>query len=217
MDIRTEFAKRLRKARNDLNMTVPQVSALMPSHPEAPRFSHWEKGARLPKMEQILELAEALRVSPSYLCGFSSEMQDADARERRVLIPEDAPLSLPTGDVVMIPSDHSLQFRLDDILAQGLTPERQILLAVNDTSMHPVLSEGDRVLVDRDCRVPETRDIFALLVRNKVWFRWICPELDGTFTVTAEDGEQQRETRIEADELETLCIIGRVAHIARYR
>ena len=217
MDIRKEIARRLRARRHELTMTVGQVSARMPSKPSDPRYNHWEKGERLPKMEQILELAEALNVSPAYLCGFTPDMRDHDAEARQFTSLEDAPISLPNGAVVMLPTDRSLQFNVDDVTSHGLRPERLILLVAGDNSMAPVLAEGDRALVDRDQRTPEIRDIFALLVRNKVWFRWICPELDGSFTVTAEDGEQQRETRIEADALDSLCIIGRVTNISRYR
>jgi transcriptional regulator with XRE-family HTH domain len=217
MDIRKEIARRLRARRHELDMTVAQVSARMPSKPSDPRYNHWEKGERLPKMEQILELADALSVSPAYLCAFTQDMKDQNSETRHFAILKDAPVSLPSGDLVMLPTDRSIQFNLDDIKAHGLNAERLILLVAGDKSMAPVLNEGDRALVDRDQRMPEVRDLFAILVRNKVWFRWICPELDGSFTVTAEDGEQQRETRIEAQALDTLCIIGRVTNISRYR
>lgn len=217
MDIRKEIARRLRARRHELGMTVGQVSARMPSKPSDPRFNHWEKGERLPKMEQLLELAQALNVSPSYLCGFTTDMHENDPRGREFARLENAPVTLPSSEVVMLPTDRSIQFNSHDLEAHGLKPERLILLVAGDSSMAPVLCEGDRALVDRDRRVPEVRDMFALLVRNKVWFRWICPELDGTFTVTAEDGEQQRETSIDAAALDSLCIIGRVTNISRYR
>lgn len=217
MDIRQEFARRLRLRRSELELTRGQVSARMASRPSDPRFSHWETGGRLPKMEQILELAEALNVSPAYLCGFTPYKRDEDAEAREFVSLEDAAISLPSGDVVMLPTDKTLQFNAAELIAHNLKPERLILLAATDKSMAPVLPEGARALVNRDQRIPTERDMYAMLVRNKVWFRWICVELDGSFTVTAEDGEHQRETRIEANALETLCIIGRVTNISRYR
>jgi transcriptional regulator with XRE-family HTH domain len=218
MDIRKETARRLRARRLELDLTVGQVSARMPSRPSDPRYNHWEKGERLPKMEQILELAEALNVSPAYICGFTPDMHDQIQNACQFSTFKKAAISLPTGEVVQLPSDHSVQFNMESLRARGLNPERLILLVADGNSMAPVLNEGDFALVDRDQRVPERkRDIFAMLVRNKVWFRWICPELDGSFTVTAEDGEQQRETRIEADALDKLCIIGRVTNISSYR
>lgn len=217
MDIRQEFAHRLRTRRVELGLTQIQVSERMPSQPSDVRISHYESGRNLPKMEQILEFAEVLNVSPAWLCGFTSYKRDEDAEDRHFATLEDAPIPLPSGDVVMLPTDRSVQFTTETLSAHGLKPERLILLAVTDKTMAPALPEGARALVNRDQRVPTGRDMYAMLVRNKVWFRWICVELDGSFTVTAEDGDQQRETRIEATALDSLCIIGRVADISYFR
>ena len=217
MDIRQNFARRLRSCRTEMDLTARQLSARMPSAPSETRISHYESGRNLPKMEQILELAEALNVAPAYLCGFTQFKRDEDSGAREFVSLDDAPVSLPSGDVVMLPTDRTVQFSGEALAAQGLNPARLILLAAGDNSMAPVLPEGARALVNRDQRVPGHRDMYAMLVRNKVWFRWICVELDGSFTVTAEDGEYQRETRIEASALESLCIIGRVTNISRYR
>lgn len=217
MDIRQEIARRIRARRQELELTVSEVSARMPSKPSDPRYNHWEGGKRLPKMEQLIEIAQALKVSPSWICGFTADMRDLDADTRLFTSLEDAHVTLPSGDVVCLPTDRSLQFSIEDLRMMGLKPDRLILLKVADKSMAPVLSEGDRVLIDRESTVPEERDLFAMMVKNKVWFRWICPELDDSFTVTAEDGEAQRPTRIEAAKLETLGIIGRVKSITRFR
>lgn len=217
MDIRQEIARRIRVRRHELDLTIAEVSARMPSKPSDSRYHHWEGGKRLPKMEQLIEIAHALKVSPSWICGFTADMRDLDADLRLFTSLEDAHISLLSGDLVSLPTDRSLQFNIEELRSLDLKPDRLILLRVSDQSMSPSLSEGDRALVDRERRTPEERDLFAMLVRNKVWFRWICQELDGSFTVTAEDGEAQRPTRIEADKLDTLGIIGRVTSITRFR
>jgi len=217
MAIRQEIAKRLRGRRNELNLSASEVSDRMPSKPIPARYSHWESGRSLPKIEQLIEIAHALKVSPSWVCGFTADMRDPNADTRLFTSLEDAHISLPTGEMVSLPTERSLQFNIEELEARGLKPERLILLKVGDESMAPVLCEDDLALIDREQRTPEGRDLFAMLVRNKVWFRWIRRELDGSFTVTAEDADAQHPTRIEADKLETLCIIGRVTNITRYR
>ena len=217
MDIRQEIASRLRKRRHELGMTVDDVSRLVPDRPSASRYSHWEKGERLPKMEQLIELARALQVSPSYICGFTSDMRDYDAENRQFITLADAHITQASGNMFKLPSDRSVAFNIDTLADAGLRDHQLILLVAPDTSMAPAIQKGDKVLVDRDQRIPDERDIFALLVKNNVWFRWIRPELDGSFTVQAEDGDVTPPTKIEADALESLCIIGRVAGLSRFR
>ena len=72
-DLRHEFPKRLRFAREMREMTqarLASVSGLDQTH-----IAHFEAGSRLPGAENLKALAKGLMVSTDYLLGLSSRVQ----------------------------------------------------------------------------------------------------------------------------------------------
>ncbi|MNE76404.1 putative HTH-type transcriptional regulator [compost metagenome] len=83
--------------------------------------------------------------------------------------------------------------------------------------MAGVINDGDEFLIDLDQTKVIDADLFALIVNSRIWVRWIRPEIDGTFTLAAQDSERFPSQCLTADQLASLDIIGRVAMTCRYR
>lgn len=217
-DIRETIALRMEQRRNELNLTFDQVARRMTTtKPSIARYSKWEYGENSPKLEQLSEIASALEISPSYLCGFTNDRTSERAVVELFAQLPAAHMATPDGSTTMLESDKSLAFNEGVLRKKSLRAHQLILLKAHDNSMGTHVAAGDLVLVNRDECIPAELDIFALLVKNRVWFRWIRPELDGTFTVFAEDDSKYPPERIQSDNLRALCIIGRAVCISRFR
>lgn len=218
MDIRGTIAARMAKRREELGLTLSEASQRMTtSRPSISRYAHWETGNNSPKLELLPEIAAALQMSPAYLCGFSNDRDSGVGSIDLFSRLPAASINVPGGAVVNLDSDKSLAFSQEALTPRGLREHQLILLKAHDNSMGNEVAAGDLVLVNRDEAVPVELDIFAVLVKNRVWFRWIRPEMDGSFTVFAEDDGKYPPVKIEGDKLSTLCIIGRAVSITRFR
>lgn len=71
--LRTEFAKRLRFAREMREMTQAQLGKA--TDLDQTHIAHFEGGTRLPGAESLKALAKGLMVSSDYLLGLSERVQ----------------------------------------------------------------------------------------------------------------------------------------------
>lgn len=69
-EIRGEFGKRLRKAREERGLDQSQLARHVGLKPSA--ISHFECARRMPTIETMMCIAEALKVSPARLLGLDS-------------------------------------------------------------------------------------------------------------------------------------------------
>jgi len=72
-DLRKEFAKRLRFAREMREMTQAQLGDK--AELDQTHIAHFEAGSRLPGAENLKALAKGLMVSADYLLGLSERVQ----------------------------------------------------------------------------------------------------------------------------------------------
>nr|WP_256595173.1 S24 family peptidase [Pseudomonas sp. S5D5] len=86
-----------------------------------------------------------------------------------------------------------------------------------DSSMAPLIAEGAEVLLDGDQVAVRGADLFGIVVADTIWIRWICPEMNNTFTLKASDSQQYPDTKLTREELEQLDIVGRVVRISHDR
>ena len=177
------------------------------------RISNWETGIRNPQREELVKLAAALDVSPAYLIGWINE--EIYSTHQPI---EQNTLTLKNGETVTLESASSAHAYSEQFLNERDLKARQLIaLTINDDAMHGEVNKGDSVLVDMQRKRAGGRDMFAMLVNGSVWVRWIRPELNGTFTVSAEDSEQYPDQTLSQKQLEALDIIGRIARIERDR
>lgn len=178
------------------------------------RFSNWELGIRKPQYRELEMLADYFDVNPAYLLGWINDEHystHAPVDRIRVKRHDGAEISIPNAN-----AEHAYSQRY---LEQRSFQARQLIsFTVDDDSMKDVICQGDTVLVDMTRKHSGIRDLFAILINDRVWIRWIRPEIDGkSYTISAEDRSQYPDRTLSKDELDQMDIIGRVARIERDR
>lgn len=178
------------------------------------RYSNWELGIRNPQYRELVLLADHLNVNPGYLLGWiNDEIYSTHLPVDRTTVKR------ADGSEISVPNANANHAYSQAFLKQhGFEARQLIALSVEDDSMKDVVCKGDTVLVDMKRTRSPIRDLFAILINDRVWIRWIRPEIDGkSYTLSAEDSSQYPDRPLSQSELEALDIIGRVARIERDR
>ncbi|MBI6944231.1 LexA family transcriptional regulator [Pseudomonas putida] len=222
MELSKVFGQRMEQRRVELDLKFKDVKARMvTTSPSQSAIHNWEGGKRVPRMEYIDEIALALETTPAWLFGFTDE-QDGVIKSNS-LYANMPPLTItpPGREEVVIPSDTTLRVTEAELAKRNLEPSQLCWVRSTDNSMGERIGDGDLVLVDRSIVIPAQTDIFAMLVNDRIWFRWIRPEIDGSYTVFAENDSKspltQAPTEIPGNRLPSLCILGRVAGVMHFR
>lgn len=176
------------------------------------RYSNWELGIRNPQYKELVMLADKLNVNPAYLLGWIN-----DEIYSTHLPIDRATVKRSDGSEVSVPNTTADHAYSNEYLKQrGFQARQLIALIADDDSMKDVVRKGDTVLVDMQRKRSPSRDLFAILINDRVWIRWIRPEIDGeSYTLSAEDSKQYPDQPLSKEQLEALDIIGRVARIER--
>lgn len=174
------------------------------------RYSNWEMGLRIPKYDDLRKAAKVFGVSPAWLAGFSDYEDGTDGTPTGYVQPaKPVPEVSNASDFAALHADY--------LEARGIPQDKTTFVICDDDAMAGMVEKGDRVLVDMARNKPEARDLYAFAVEGRAWIRWIRPELDGSFTVTAENAEQYPPQTLTKEQLSGLKIIGRVADIYHSR
>lgn len=211
----TDHAKvignRLRKCRLDRKWTLEDAAEAMTRTAgetiNVTRLNMWELGLRLPKIELFLMMGKVYKTPPAYLAGL-----DDDQGAARYVFPQLNPTiaGLNTEQAI---GDNAAAFHVDYLTELGVGRDNLVLFRMPDDSMRGAVDRDDRALIDLNDREVRHKGLFALLVNGRLWIRWIRPEVDGTFTITAADAEQYPEKQVALNELAAFQIIGRVATV----
>jgi transcriptional regulator with XRE-family HTH domain len=217
-DLRKLIAGRMRKCRKDSGLTLTQaaqqLSVLAGEPISLPRFSNWETPGepKIPSLHLFPHLARIFNVSPGYLACF----EDAPRRSFDDSDYLSTIRSVTVGGrrVEIEGADDSIAFRRTYAEELGVPVEKLLVVKQLDDSMRDTLSRGDRAVIDaRQSRI-KGKDLFGLLVNGDVWLRWIRPEVDGTYTIAADDSDQYPDQQLSGDDLANFQIIGRVVSLA---
>lgn len=176
------------------------------------RYSNWELGIRNPQYKELVMLADKLNVNPAYLLGWIND----DIYSTHLPV-DRATVKRSDGSEVSVPNTTADHAYSNEYLEQrGFQARQLIALKADDDSMEDIVRKGDTVLVDMQRKRSPSRDLFAILINDRVWIRWIRPEIDGkSYTLMAEDSKQYADQPLTKEQLEALDIIGRVARIER--
>lgn len=220
-ELKKIIAERITKLRNDRGWTqevaARKLSEIYPEPISRQRWGNWELGGyRTPKDPQIVALAKLFGVSPGYIKGFTNNEAD-DGALQDYITANSPTITGKHGIVRTEQASGSIAFNTDKLRERGLNQNRIFLARATDTSMQGVINEGDDFLIDLDKTEVVDADIFAFIVKDRIWTRWIRPELDGTYTLAAQDAEHFPERQLSAEALADLDIVDRVALICRYR
>jgi transcriptional regulator with XRE-family HTH domain len=220
-DLRKLIAGRIRKCRKDsglsLTQAAQQLSVLSGEPVSLPRFSNWETTVepKIPSIHLFPSLAQLFNVSGAYLAGFEDS-------PRREFADSDFVTSVRTVTVggrrlEVEGADDSFAFRRSYAEELGVPVEKLLVVKQLDDSMGDTLSRGDRAVIDtRQARI-KGKDLFGLLVNGDVWLRWIRPEVNGAYTIAADDSDQYPDQQLTAEQLGDFQIIGRVVSLLTRR
>ncbi|MEQ5770031.1 LexA family transcriptional regulator [Halomonas sp. H33-56] len=208
-DTREIISTRLAAARRDLGLTIEEAAQRMKF--TRSRLSNWELGIRAPKYEELETAARVLGVTPAYLTGWDASTPGAGYR------PADRNTITHKGETTRIANATDVAAYSPAYLAQhGLDANQLMAIRVDDDTMANVIRSGDVVLADMTRTRSDSRpDLFAILVGDRAWVRRIRPELDGTYTLSAEDSRQYPDQNLTRAQLDDMTIIGRIARIER--
>jgi len=209
IDSSTPISERIGMARRRLKLKGVEVAARMPSRPIASTYSSWERGVARPKPQTIMELASVLEVAPEFLLGYTNDYRINPDGSYPCL--EGTTVTNADGKAVRLAPNKDVTFSAAYFKFLGLNPEQCILVKASDSSMSPTLSKHDLALIDHSNKTPLERDLYALLVDDRIWFRWLEPDLDGSIKVINQDGS------VTVAKDESLVIIGRVTAIVHSR
>lgn len=217
-----KIAPRLRQCRKEKQLTIAELVKQL-KHQEgydllATRYANWEHGSRMPSLEPLSVLARFFGKSPAWLCGLVDHAVTVNTGRGAIdyTVP-DGYVRASIGTIRPDQASDNFAFSSHWLEAAQLDGRSLFLATATDDSMGDVIRSGDQVLIDTRARTVQGRDLFAMLVNGRVWFRWIRPEIDGSYTVITEDAEQYPESTINSDELTKLDIIGRVCSITKKR
>ncbi|MGL4508083.1 MAG: XRE family transcriptional regulator [Aeromonas sobria] len=213
-DIKNVQAKRLRHCRGVKGWTIEETGKRLGI--TGSRYSNWEQALRTPGYKQMMSLAELFGTNPSWLSGFTDHEGNPASLLDYVTL--DQSMISVDGDVMNIDNvTNRSALNIAHVRARGLSENKLTAIIAQDSSMAPIIQDGDEVLIDRSRTTVSTADLFAILVNGQIWIRWIRPELDGTFTVAAEDSAHYPDQKLNTENLSNIKIIGRIARISHDR
>lgn len=197
--------QRIASARKARGLTIREAAAQAQPPIDPSTWGNYEVGLRGTKIDTLIRMAKALRVSLSYLAGISPNMNDVDAAGFAMLTGGEMPAKAEVNDIA---------FNLDKLAERGLKEECLLALNVRDNSIKE-LSPGDAVIVNITIKDPKTPGIFAIKTpAGQTFFRHIRPELSGDFTLSCDDKEQYPDLTVTADELKKYAIVGKkIGHV----
>lgn len=213
-DIKFLIAKRLRQCRTEKQWTAEETAKSLNILPS--RYSNWEQGLRAPKHSQILDLSKLFNKPAAWLAGFN-ELEEQAAETIQFVSVNPPTICVDDTRLTLECMSDNMAFNLNYIKQRGLNKNKLITILATDDSMASLINTGNELLIDQSKKTVKIADIFAILVNFQVWIRWIRPEIDNSFTITAEDSEHFPDIKLTREELSELKIIGRVARISKDR
>lgn len=210
------ISERMAKSRKEKGWTLKECGERMGINPS--RYSNWEFGLRVPKHNELLKAADAFEVSAAWLAGFTDHPGHTVGGESAYITAANPVVATKESGAIKLSNASDVTAYHSEYLAQRKIPEHKILLLnADDDAMSPTILQGDELLIDRSRSQVKTVDLFALVVNGRAWIRWIRPELEGGYTISAENSELYPPQRLNQEEFKNIDIIGRVARIARDR
>lgn len=217
-DIRTKISARLKACRHQKDWTFAESASRLGVIVGKPvitsRYGNWELGINIPPLEMFIGLGKLFGKPPAWLSGLSDD--DGEAPEtQNYAVP---PLStVPSDSGTIDLGEDALAFHSSFLERNGLRRENILLVEAPDEAMTGIINQGDLALID----LTETRvtrnDIFAIMVKGRLWLRWIRQEIDGDYAIQAEKRDRYPDQPLTAEKLDNLHILGRVRLITHLR
>lgn len=217
-DIKETIRKRLKAARTQKGWTFAECGAeltkLTGKNVIASRYGNWELGINIPPLEMLFALGQAFEKPPAYLAGLTND--DGTAPEtREYAVPT---ISTVTSDSGLINiGEKDLAFHMQFLESIKLNKKNMLLVVAPDDAMAGIIEEGDLAVIDLSETTVTRNDVFALMVKGRLWLRWIRQTLQGDYLIQAERGDRYPDQPLTPEELQSLQILGRVRIITHLR
>lgn len=219
-DLITVVSQRLKDCRQATGWTLEETAKRLTDLSGKPmtysRYSNWELGLRMPPTDQVVLLAKLFGKTPAWLQGYTDN-DSLSAVTSNYVTANPPNISTKKGLLILPQVTDNTAFSLGYIESRGLNRNKLLCIKQIDSSMAPLIAEGAEVLLDGDQVTVRGADLFGIVVSGTVWIRWICPELDNTFTLKALDTQQYPDSKMTRQELDQLDIVGRVVRISHDR
>lgn len=200
------IANRIRSTRIKSDMTLTEAARL--SNMSKARISNWEQGLRVPKYEQIFELAKIYKTRPEYLIGWIDEKELSDKYSYYKPSAE-----FNSGDRV-----ENVAYHIEYLERLKLNKNFLLSIKVTDESAAGEIKLNDELLIDTQSTYSNKNDLFAIESNGRIWIRELKPTMQNdSFIMSSGDKESHPDITYKKSELENIDIIGRVARISRDR
>lgn len=213
-------ANRLKQCRQNAGWTLietaDRLTSLSNETMHSSRYSNWELGLRMPPPEQIVKLAKLFGKPAAWLQGYTDN-DSLSVVSSNYVTANSPTLQTKSGLIQLTQTTDHTAYSLSYLAGRSLNKNKLLSIVQLDRSMGELIAEGAEVLLDCDQTEVRGMDLFGILVTGDIWIRWICSELDGSYTLRAEDSKQYPDKSLTREQLETLDIIGRVVRIAHDR
>lgn len=170
----------------------------------------------MPPVDQVVLLAKLFGKTPAWLQGYTDN-DSLSAVTSNYVTANPPNISTKNGLLVLPQVTDNTAFSLEYIESRGLNRNKLLCIKQIDSSMAPLIAEGAELLLDGDQVTVRGADLFGIVVAGTVWIRWICPEMNNTFTLKASDTQQYPDSKLTREELDQLDIVGRVVRISHDR
>lgn len=217
-DIKETIKKRLKAARTHKGWTFAECGAALTKITGkkviASRYGNWELGINIPPLEMLFALGQILDKPPAYIAGLTND--DGTAPEtRNYAVPTISTITSDSGLSKI--GDNALAFHMHFLESIKLNKKNMLLVVAPDDAMAGIIEEGDRAVIDLSETTVTRNDVFAIMVKGRLWLRWIRQTLQGDYLIQAERGDRYPDQPLTPEELQNLHILGRVRIIAHLR
>ena len=151
------IADRIRSTRIKSDMTLTEAARL--SNMSKARISNWEQGLRVPKYEQIFELAKILKTRPEYLIGWIDE---DELEDKYSYYKPSAPFDNPDRK-------ENVSYHINYLEKLNLNKSFLLSIIVTDESAAGDIKINDELLIDTKATYLNKNDLFAIQSNNRIW------------------------------------------------
>lgn len=217
-DIKDIISTRLKACRAQKGWTFAETAAELSRITGAKfipsRYGNWELGINVPPLEMIYALSTLYGKPGAYLAGLTND-DGTSPETRKYAIPAQSTVPTPNGLINL--GDNSLAFRLRFLESIKLDKEKILLVVAPDDSMTGIIEQADLALIDLSETSVTRDDLFAIMVKGRLWLRWIRQTLKGDYVIQAERRDHYPDQTVTEDELAEMHILGRLRMITHLR
>lgn len=111
------------------------------------------------------------------------------------------------------PVKRHLAFRRKYLKYKGLDANKLAVVFAKGDSMEPTIKDNDSLLIDLSCKTPIDGKLFVVRLGDELYAKRIQKSFDGSIRLIS-DNREYDPIEVSKDQLEHLCVIGRVVQRA---